>query len=158
MGIKSYYENYHRVKVPNSLLGRIALLSERYITERYLPDKAIDLLDESCACSALGNKYLAEYDAVFNKIKSLKAKEEQLLSENELNSELLQKIKEEIGNQSLYLESIKSKALDMPVTDEDISKVIELWTGIPATKIKEDEFEKLKNLQNNLSKKNKRPK
>ena len=153
MGIKSYYENYHRVKVPNSLLGRIALLSERYITERYLPDKAIDLLDESCACSALGNKYLAEYDAVFNKIKSLKAKEEQVLSENEPNSELLQKIKEEIGNQSLYLESIKSKALDMPVTDEDISKVIELWTGIPATKIKEDEFEKLKNLQNNLSKK-----
>ena len=153
MGIKSYYENYHRVKVPNSLLGRIALLSERYITERYLPDKAIDLLDESCACSALGNKYLAEYDAAFNKIKSLKAKEEQLLNENEPNSELLQKIKEEIGNQSLYLESIKSKALDMPVTDEDISKVIELWTGIPATKIKEDEFEKLKNLQNNLSKK-----
>ncbi|MBR0184200.1 MAG: ATP-dependent Clp protease ATP-binding subunit [Clostridia bacterium] len=153
MGIKSYYENYHRVKVPNSLLGRIALLSERYITERYLPDKAIDLLDESCACSALGNKYLAEYDAVFNKIKSLKAKEEQVLSENEPNSELLQKIKEEIGNQSLYLESIKNKALDMPVTDEDISKVIELWTGIPATKIKEDEFEKLKNLQNNLSKK-----
>ncbi len=153
MGIKSYYEQYHRVKVPDSLLRRIAFLSERYITERFLPDKAIDLLDESCACSALGNKYLAEYDAVCNKIKSLKANKEQLLSEAELNSELLQKIKEEITNQSLYLESIKNKALDMPVTDEDISKVIELWTGIPATKIKKDEFEKLKNLKLNLSKK-----
>ena len=155
LGIKSYYEQYHRVSVPDSLVGRIALLSERYITDRFLPDKAIDLLDESCACSALSNKYLSEYDLIENKLKNLKIQEEKILSETDINinKELLENIRNEISQLNLSQDNIKNKAINRPVTEEDIAKVIELWTGIPATKIKEDEFEKLKNLQVNLSKK-----
>lgn len=153
LGIKLYYENYHRVTVPDSLINRIAILSERYITDRFLPDKAIDLLDESCAYSALNNKYLAKYDLVESKIKKLKSQEESILKESEINNELLEQVREEIAQLNLSQESLKNKAINKPVTEEDVAKVIELWTGIPATKIKKYEFEKFKNLQLNLSKK-----
>ena len=75
LGIKSYYENYHRVKISNSLIRNCVNLSERYITDRFLPDKAIDLLDEACAYSALRNKNMEEYDALKHKVDVLKEEE-----------------------------------------------------------------------------------
>ena len=152
-GIKSYYENYHRVNVPDSLVSRIVILSERYITDRFLPDKAIDLLDESCACSSLNNKYLVEYDNLIDKISHLKSEEETILSNKEVDYESLAKVKEEIAQLSGLADNIRVQAIGGSITEEDIAHVIELWTGIPATKIKEDEFEKLKDLESELSKK-----
>ena len=152
MGIKSYYESYHRVIIPDSLVDRIVVLSERYITDRFLPDKAIDLLDESCAYSSLNNKYLSKYDSMNEEIKSLKIKEEKILSDKEVDYESLAKVKEEIAQLNNQIDGIKSQALGQFVTEEDVARVIEFWTGIPATKIKEDEFAKLKNLEDDLRK------
>ena len=79
-GIKSYYESFHRLRVPDELLRTIVVLSERYISDRFLPDKAIDLLDEACTCAALRNKALTEYTALQGQITGLKKEEEDLES------------------------------------------------------------------------------
>ena len=77
-GIKSYYEQYHRVRVPEAMVKRAVVLSERYINDRFLPDKAIDLLDESCACAALRNVPMAEYDRANAELEKLRAQEEEM--------------------------------------------------------------------------------
>lgn len=153
MGIKSYYEDYHRVVIPESLINRIVVLSERYITDRFLPDKAIDLLDEACAYASLNNKYLSEYDSLSAEIENLKLEKEKISEETELDYEKLATLEKNMIHLSGRLENVRDKALGHKVTEEDISKVIELWTGIPATKIREDEFEKLRNLEFSLKKK-----
>ena len=151
-GIKSYYESFHRVIIPETLISRIVTLSERYITDRFLPDKAIDLLDESCAYSSLNNKYLSQYDNLQEKISFLKTKQDKILSEKEVDYELLSKIKEEYAKISNEIDNIKIEALGKSVTEEDVAHVIELWTGVPATKINENEFSKLRNLESELKK------
>ena len=153
LGIKSYYESYHFVHVPESLVERIVVLSERYITDRFLPDKAIDLLDESCASTSLNNKYLSEYNKLKSEISSLKSKEEEILLSSEINYESLAKVKNDISTFSKRLEEIEDKALGSSVSEEDVSKVIELWTGIPASKIQESEFKKLEDLESKLKQK-----
>ena len=82
-GIKDYYEEHHRVVVPDSLVSRLTVLSERYITDRFLPDKAIDLLDEACTYAALENKDLARYDKLVSEIEKLKSEEENILASGE---------------------------------------------------------------------------
>ena len=152
LGIKSYYEKFHRVNVPDSLVNRIVVLSERYIMDRFLPDKAIDLLDESCACASLGNKLLKEYDDLNNRIENLKIEEDKISLEQNVNYELLSRLRNDISQLSSDLEQIKNDAIGT-ITEENVAKVIELWTGIPATKIRQDEFDKLKNLEFTLGKK-----
>lgn len=150
MGIKSYYENFHLVQVPDSLVERIVILSERYIPDRFLPDKAIDLLDESCASTSLNNKYLSQYKKMKNELSLLKFEEERALLDQEVNYENLAKIKGDISSLSEKINKIESLALGSKVSEEDVSKVIELWTGIPASKIQESEFKKLENLESHL--------
>ncbi len=155
-GIKFYYENYHRVSISDTLIARLVVLSERYITDRFLPDKSIDLLDESCACATLRNKKLEQYDRINSKIEEYKFEEERLLGleENtEADYEALAKIRVDIAKMEEEAKGLRSEALNNQVDEKDIAKVIELWTGIPATKIQEHEFKKLEKLESKLNEK-----
>ncbi len=154
MGIRSYYEQYHRVQVPDAMIRRIASLSERYINDRYLPDKAIDLLDESCACAALRNVPMAEYDTAAFELENLKSQEEALTGEEaEPDYEKLAQLRTEIVQHENKLQELAPQALGAQVEEGDVAKVIELWTGIPASRIQESELKKLSGLEDTLNRK-----
>lgn len=161
-GIKSSYEEFHKVNVSEEILQKIVVLSERYITERFLPDKAIDLLDESCACASLRNKLFIKYEILQENIKKLTAQEEALVSistqksennDNNENYEQLAKIRCDKAKYLEELQKIPKEKIYGTVTEFDVAHVIELWTGISSVKICEDDFKKLRNLENELSKK-----
>lgn len=151
-GVKKYYEQHHRVHISDELLRKCAVLSERYINDRFLPDKAIDLLDEACACASIKCPEIAQVQTLNEEL----LKHEKTLSELETNEtpdfEAIATEKaevEKIKHQLIELEKITSQ---LQVTDEDISKVIELWTGILANKISQSEMEKVKGLEEALKK------
>lgn len=152
-GIKEYYEAYHKVKISNDLLRLCAVLSERYITDRYLPDKAIDLLDESCACASIRSPELAEYEQVQKKLETLGEMEKSIESDDDPDYKTLAEIKADIIRLKENEEKLKEQVDKVRVNENDIAKVIELWTGIPANKIAETEFKKIANLEENLKKK-----
>ncbi len=153
LGIKSYYENYHRVKISNSLIRNCVNLSERYITDRFLPDKAIDLLDEACAYSALRNKNMEEYDALKHKVDVLKEEEEQISADEEIDYKKLADVRCDLAKLEQKLDKMSVTALNNNVTDEDIAHVIEVWTGIPSSKIQENQLRKLSKLEENIKEK-----
>ena len=153
-GIRSYYEKYHRVTISPEMARNMVVLSERYINDRFLPDKAIDLLDEACSCAALRNKEMAEYDELNKKLLTSRQRVEELESDPEhLDYEQLAKIKADQLQMAARLDELEPKALGAAVTSEDVAKVIELWTGIPASKIKESELNKVARLEETLKKK-----
>ncbi len=153
-GIRGYYEKYHRVTVSPEMARSMVVLSERYINDRFLPDKAIDLLDEACSCAALRNKEMAEYDELNQKLLASRQRVEQLESDPEhLDYEQLARIKSDQLQMAAQLDELEPKALGAEVTSEDVAKVIELWTGIPASKIKESELNKVARLEETLKKK-----
>ena len=151
-GIKQYYENFHRVKISDDMLRECAVLSERYINDRFLPDKAIDLLDEACACTSIRTPEIEEFDALNEEFK----KHEKLVEDYEQKSdpdyEIIAKEKGEILRIQNRLKEVEETLKNVQVTEEDISKVIELWTGIPANKIAQTEYDKIKHLKEALSK------
>ena len=154
LGIKSYYENYHRVQLSDDIIKRAVVLSERYITDRFLPDKAIDLMDESCACAALRNASMAEYDTAKFELEKLKEQEEQMTADGaEPDYEKLAETRCEIARLEEKTKSLEQDALHSSVTEEDLAHVIELWTGIPASRIQESEPKKLADLENKLNSK-----
>ena len=153
LGIKSYYENYHRVKISNSLIRNCVNLSERYITDRFLPDKAIDLLDEACAYSALRNKNIEEYDTLKHKVDVLKEEEEQISADEEIDYKKLADVRCDLAKLEQKLDKMSVTALNNNVTDEDIAHVIEVWTGIPSSKIQENQLRKLSKLEENIKEK-----
>lgn len=154
LGIKSYYENYHRVQFSDDIIKRAVVLSERYITDRFLPDKAIDLMDESCACAALRNASMAEYDTAKFELEKLKEQEEQMTADGaEPDYEKLAETRCEIARLEEKTKSLEQDALHSSVTEEDLAHVIELWTGIPASRIQESELKKLADLENKLNSK-----
>jgi len=153
-GIKGYYEQYHHVAVSDSMVEDIVRLSERYINDRYLPDKAIDLLDEACSCAELRNKSLEEYQIAQKNIAKLREEEQAATADaDNVDYERIAKIKAEIIRSEAQLSKLESEALSAAVTDEDVAKVIELWTGIPASKIQQNELIKVAGLEENLRKK-----
>ena len=149
-GIAKYYESYHRVHISPEIIRLCAVLSERYITDRFLPDKAIDLLDESCACTNLRSPEIEAYDKLVKKKEELEAKEKSIEDETEINFEELAQVKGELIRLNTSLEEAQKKLDEVQVTADDLSKVIELWTGIPAHKIAETEFTKLAHLEDRL--------
>ncbi|MFQ9952296.1 MAG: ATP-dependent Clp protease ATP-binding subunit, partial [Clostridium sp.] len=150
-GIKSYYELYHRVHISDAMVRRAVVLSERYITDRFLPDKAIDLLDESCACAALRNKAMEEYDTVTAQRDQLKGQEETMTAQgSEVDYEKLAELRCEIARLDSRVEELAPESLGTAVTEEDLAHVIELWTGIPASKVQENELRKLAGLEQRL--------
>ena len=154
LGIKSYYENYHRVQLSDDIIKRAVVLSERYITDRFLPDKAIDLMDESCACAALRNASMAEYDTAKFELEKLKEQEEQMTADGaEPDYEKLAETRCEIARLEEKTKSLEQDALHSSVTEEDLAHVIELLTGIPASRIQESELKKLADLENKLNSK-----
>ena len=153
LGIKGYYESYHRVKVSEKICRRMVVLAERYINDRYLPDKAIDLLDEACACTALRNKKLEEYDETELALTKEKNREQDLSSpidDSQIDYEELAKTHYRIATLEESLDKLKSEGVFADVEEQDVAKVIELWTGIPASRVQENELKKLANLEDVL--------
>ena len=155
-GIKHYYEEHHHVKVPAEVLSATVTLSERYITDRYLPDKAIDLLDEACACCNLAHPVISEFLVMQKELDALKQAEADM-AEADVNQpidyEQVAERKTRIAQLESELPAKQAAASEITVTMDDVAKVIELWTGIPAVKIQETEFVKLANLEDELKKK-----
>jgi len=151
IGVKSYYENFHKVRVNDSLVEKAVVLSERYINDRFLPDKAIDLLDEACTCANLRNKAISDYEAALEEYKELQ-EEEARLEENmgEADYEEIAKIKTELINKEDELKKLEELASDNLVTEDDLAKVIQLWTGIPASKVIESDLRRLAELESNI--------
>ena len=152
-GVKDYYEDYHRVKMSDDIVRKTVVLAERYITDRFLPDKAIDLLDESCTYASLRNTKLEDYDSATDKLKELNDELGVLQSEDEINYEKVANLKCEIARLNDELSAMDKDELFTQVTEEDIAHVIELWTGIPASKVRENELNKLADLGNVLKSK-----
>ena len=152
VGIKDYYENYHKVTIDNSLVMKTVTLSERYINDRFLPDKAIDLLDEACTCANLRNKALNALIILNKELEAGKLKEENLMTpeEGEVNYELLAEVRSELISLEAKIDEAKKGAQDCSVTEDDLAYVIQLWTGIPASKIKESDLNKLAYLDKNI--------
>ena len=144
-GIKHYYEQHHHVQVPADVLSATVTLSERYITDRYLPDKAIDLLDEACACCNLAHPVISEYLGMQKELDALKQEEAEMENAdvNEpIDYERVAERKTRIAKLEAELPAKQAAASEIQVTMDDVAKVIELWTGIPAVKIRETEFVK----------------
>lgn len=149
-GIKKYYEEHHKVHVTDEIVRMCAVLSERYINDRFLPDKAIDLLDESCACASLENASITEYEKLKAEIAEQKKEQSDLAEAAEKDYERLAELKTKLAQNEEKIEPLKEKAENVFVSMDDLSKVIELWTGIPANKIKETEFKRMSSLEDNL--------
>ena len=151
-GIRQYYEAYHHVKVSEAIVRSTVTLSERYITDRFLPDKAIDLLDEACACCSLRHPEITEWVENEKHLAGLKEQEaEQEQAKEGPDYEKLAQIKSEIICLEAELPAQREAVDGIQVTMEDVAKVIELWTGIPAAKVKETEYTKLAHLEENLN-------
>ena len=149
-GIKSYYEEYHDARVSDDIAARAVILSERYITDRFLPDKAIDLLDEACAYACLRNVLRGEAERRQSELKRLKSREGSLAGEETPDFEALALVRSDICRLEQEVEKIDLDALKTEVTVSDLAGVIELWTGIPASKIEESERNRLEGLRENL--------
>ena len=157
-GIKKYYEKHHGVEVSQPIVSAVVNLSERYISDRFLPDKAIDLLDEACACCNLRHPEISQLADTHKKIAALEAEElaAEQSGEGEGQTEeyyaRLAQIKTDLARLREELPALELKAGGIQVEMEDVAKVIELWTGIPAVKVQESEFAKLVNLETELKK------
>ncbi len=157
IGIKSYYENYHKVQMSDSLVYKAVTMSERYITDRYLPDKAIDLLDEACTCANLRNPAISEYQIKLkekdNLLEQIDALSQPDPDENdEIDYEQISKLKAETMKLDEILLSLAEKAKDNQVVEADLAKVVSLWTGIPAAKIEAGDIKRLASLEDELKK------
>ncbi len=152
LGIKEYYENYHRVTISDNLVYKAVTLSERYINDRFLPDKAIDLLDEACTCANLRNVAISDYEKLQKELTRLDEEIEDIVNvtEGEIDYEKLANTKAEKMKLEAGEEALKEKASDNAVTEADLAKVINLWTGIPTSKIIENDLKKLSSLEEKL--------
>ena len=154
-GIKKYYEDYHRVKISDFMVERAVVLSERYILDRFLPDKAIDLLDEACSTASLECAAQTEYD----KAAAEREQKQRQLSDvinpkegEEIDYQRMAELKSEIARLEERMDSLHEAAFNSPVTEEHLAKVIELWSGVPASKVKESELQKVADLETRLKK------
>ena len=155
-GIKRYYEAYHHVQVPAAVVSAAVTLSERYITDRYLPDKAIDLLDEACASCNLAHPEISAYLEAQKELDALRREEAEMenASANEaIDYEAVAERKTRIAQLEAELPAKQAAAGEIEVSMDDLARVIELWTGIPAVKIRETEFVRLAGLEDELKKK-----
>ena len=150
LGIKDYYESFHKVHISDYLIRLCAVLSERYITDRFLPDKAIDLLDESCAHACIRSTEIAEYNKLKKEIESLEGVEKTISEQTEPDYQALAEVKGKLIHLRDDAEKLRPIAENVQVCEEDVTKVVELWTGIPASKIAETEFLKIAKLEDAL--------
>ena len=159
-GIKSYYEIYHGVKIPDEMARCAVVMSERYITDRFLPDKAIDLIDEACSHIVLHAPHINERHKVIERLAEVDASTEAINakiaesgSENtEAQYKQLAELKTERSMLMLDKERLDKECESTVMTKQDLAGVVEIWTGIPASNISEEELERLASLEPNLKK------
>ena len=152
-GIKQYYEDYHHVKISNDIIIKTVNMSEKYIHDRFLPDKAIDILDEACSKINLNDKDLYDLEVLNQKLKDVQAQKEEAAQAD--STEDYQKAAELKTQECSLLEQIdtlKKRMKPKELTVQDIANVVENWTKIPVNKITEEETKKLLNLEENLHK------
>ncbi len=156
-GIKHYYEEFHSIKIPDAVINRAVVLSERYITDRYLPDKAIDLIDEAASRLSLNSAELNETLDIREKLLNLRERREALEAAAPTDEKQAQKCYEEIAGikaeeikLSERLKEIEPQCDNIYLTTSDIAAVIEVWTGVPAMDIDENEFEQIDKLESRL--------
>lgn len=152
-GIKKYYEDYHKVKISTDVIKQTVIMSEKYIHDRYLPDKAIDILDEACSRINLENKDLYKLEILNKELQEIKEKQTEISEPtSEEDYKKVADLKTEECRVQDEINSISSNMKTYNLTIQDIAKVIESWTKIPVTKITEAETQKLLNLESNLHK------
>ena len=155
-GIKQYYEDFHHVKISNDVIRQTVLMSEKYIHDRFLPDKAIDILDEACSRTNLDNKDLYNLEIMKNKLLALQEEKEEIsqnvVEENTEDYEKMANLKAQECSLQEEIDSLNKNMKIREITIQDIAEVIESWTKIPVTKITEAESVKLLNLEANLNK------
>ena len=152
-GIKKYYEDFHKVKISTDVIKQTVIMSEKYIHDRFLPDKAIDILDEACSRINLNNKTLYKLEVLKNELKQVQEEKEEAAQAD--SAEDYQKAAELKARECSLIEQIQriNKNLKLiELTIQDIAEVIESWTKIPVKKITEEEIMKLLNLEENLHK------
>ena len=156
-GIKHYYEEFHSIRIPDEVVQRTVVLSERYITDRYLPDKAIDLLDEAASKLSLSSAALNESQELREELLALRERREKLENDTPSDEKDAQKCYEEIAEikakelqASQRLKDLEPDCERVTLSEADIASVIEIWTGIPATDISENEFEQIDQLETRL--------
>ena len=153
-GIKKYYENYHKVKISNDVIEKTVKMSEKYIHDRFLPDKAIDILDEACSRINLNNKELYDLEILKNELIKIEEEKEDAVSTDSIEDyKKAADLKTKECNIKAKIDEINSKLKIQELTIADIADVIEHSTKIPVKKITEAETQKLINLENNLHKK-----
>ena len=148
-GIAHYYEQYHGVKIPDGILRQAVLLSERYITDRFLPDKAIDLIDEACSDLNLHDKNINRRMELHREIEDYDKERELLQGAEEPDFERLAELKSLTIKAQTELDELCAQG-DPQLTMDNLARVIELWTKIPASRIREDEFRRLSELDKRL--------
>ena len=156
LGIRNYYEDFHKVKISDELVRKTVELSERYINDRFLPDKAIDLLDEACTCANLRNKAISQLQIAEKKLEDLQKEKEDIenIEEGkEIDYEALLEVKSKIKTLEASLPEIQKLAADNQVLDDDLAKVINLWTGVPVQKIQMGDLKNLKNMETEIKSK-----
>ena len=152
-GIKKYYEEYHKVKISSDVIRQAVVMSEKYIHDRFLPDKAIDILDEACSRINLENKELFKLEMLKQELSKVQAEKEEVIAAD--STEDYQRAADLKTRECQLIEQIdklNEKAKPKQLTVQDIANVIESWTKIPVKKITEAETEKLLNLEANLHK------
>ncbi len=155
-GVKEYYEKHHQVQVPDAVVDLAVVMSERYITDRFLPDKAIDLLDEACAACNLRHAEIADLSNLKDQIADLLVREGELEQKTDMQSadfEELANLRTQLIALQEKLPDAEAKVAAIEVERADVAKVVELWTGIPAAKIEETQAEKLAGLEERLKEK-----
>ena len=152
-GIRGYYEDFHRVRISDNLLYKSVVLAERYITDRFLPDKAIDLLDEACTCANLRNPAISAHELSDKRLAELRKREEELsVPSDNMDYEQIAKVRSEILVEEQKNAELAEKARQNAVIEDDIGRVISLWTGIPIRKVIDTDLNRLANLEENLKK------
>jgi len=151
IGIKKYYEAFHKVKISNDIIRKTVIMSEKYIHDRFLPDKAIDILDEACSILNLSNKELYELQLLKDQLASvLQQKEEAAGADSTEDYQKAANLKMQECTLKEKITALEEKMKPKNLTVQDIAKVVESWTKIPVTKITEEETHKLLNLEKNL--------
>ena len=154
IGIKKYYEDFHKVKISNDVIKQTVIMSEKYIHDRFLPDKAIDILDEACSRINLNNKELYNLEVLKNELKNIQEqKEEAALADSTEDYKKAADLKMKECSIQEQIDTLSKKLKIKNLTAADIASVIEHWTKIPVQKITEEETHKLLNLESNLHKK-----
>ncbi|MBQ3009308.1 MAG: ATP-dependent Clp protease ATP-binding subunit, partial [Oscillospiraceae bacterium] len=152
-GVKQYYEAYHHVKVPQNIVDLTVRMSEKYITDRFLPDKAIDLLDEACACCNLRHTQISDWLMKKEELDVLTSTLDALQAETNLDYEQIAHVRRKMFGVEEEEKTLREAVENIAVELDDIAKVIQLWTGISAVKVKESEFNKVANLESRLKEK-----